>query len=381
MPVEHGPPNLMYIREMLNKEARAYGRPPPKKNPFSHSINAHFENEGGENLVVTAQKPSAQYLKMFGSSVEGGLFAALGEQDLPQARPRRSGADLFASNGKPPIAVPKNISAKGGFPFEAKSLNMKPARPASASAIMMKNRHRAVMDGSATEAMEAAEPPAAAPPPPPSAALSATAPRPPLPPPPRPSSAASVSSLASSVSSLRSQSSSVMRANERQLRRELERLKRVEKQTAYNLQWEQSRRRRHEEDARRFAELSGPALRGLRFDLGNTSQKHMRSSVDRIVFGHDIDGSEEFEAIDDNVDQGPRRYRDQRNMRSKTDEAIWGRDLDQSNVYKGGSNVFLGEGERNSEPELYRQSRGRNLRPSESADANSLRIFGTAWAS
>jgi hypothetical protein len=115
---------------------------------------------------------------------------------------------------------------------------------------------------------------------------------------------------------------------ELKLRVELERLQRIETQTELEL----SRRKHVLDEARRFASRSGPAASEMRVDLGNTVGAAQRSSVDRIVFGRDIDGSEEIEGFkgQDWSMFGPRRRKQnwQKQQASKTDVAIFGRDLD-----------------------------------------------------
>jgi len=159
------------------------------------------------------------------------------------------------------------------------------------------------------------------------------------------------------------------------LRVELERLQRLEAQT----QLELHRRQKLADEARSFAQRSGPALSGLRADLGAIVGSQQRSSVDRIIFGRDIDGSEEVDGFqgEDWSMFGPRRGKthsakqlkcdvdvivfgrdqdfsgdipeeaevsnvgrkvDQRQFRSDADMAIFGRDQDYSNGHESYSN-------------------------------------------
>ena len=142
----------------------------------------------------------------------------------------------------------------------------------------------------------------------------------------------------SSLSSLRfrAEETSEMWQNklaELNLQLELERLRRVETQT----QLELHRREKVQAETREFLLRSGSSATGLRFDLGNTYQKHQRSSVDRIVFGHDIDGSEEVEGFQGDdwsmKPTGKRMQHQHRTMASSVDMAIFGRDQDGSNDY------------------------------------------------
>jgi len=115
---------------------------------------------------------------------------------------------------------------------------------------------------------------------------------------------------------------------ELRLRVELERIQRIETQTELELQ----RRKHIADEARRFATRSGPAMSETRFDFGPLGGRAQRSSVDRIIFGRDIDGSEEVEGFkgQDWSMFGPRRKKQhwQRQMVSQTDMVIFGRDLD-----------------------------------------------------
>ena len=130
------------------------------------------------------------------------------------------------------------------------------------------------------------------------------------------------------------------RLAELNLRFELERLRRVETQT----QLELHRREKVQAETRQFLSRSGSSATGLRFDLGNTYQKHQRSSVDRIVFGHDIDGSEEVEGFQGEdwsmKPTGKKRMQHiHRTMASSVDRIVFGRDIDQSEEVGG----FQGE--------------------------------------
>ena len=70
------------------------------------------------------------------------------------------------------------------------------------------------------------------------------------------------------------------------LRLELEKLKRLEAQTALELQ----RRKHIQKETRMFLSRSGASFKGLRADMGTRGPgSQQRSSVDRIVFGRDIE--------------------------------------------------------------------------------------------
>ena len=299
-------------RDRVGKEERAAGRTPPKASPFLHTINSQLlackKGEGAGSTSLTRSKSAP---KMTASSILGGPLT----QDfvLPHDNARN---ELFARQRPPPHPAMRNTSNKppkaGRGPADARpKTSGTPPRPQSVAFASLTSQ----------PSMRAATPP-----------IHSTS--------DEDERSAFAGSRISHVSA-KSVGSLVFREDdppelwknkleELALRVELERLQRVETQT----QLELHRRKALQEESRRFFQRSGGSFSALRADLGTNYGSQTRSSVDRIVFGHDIDGSEEVDGfVGESADMfaGMRKRAFARNqMKSDVDMIVFGHDIDGS---------------------------------------------------
>ena len=326
MPVDHGlsPSIDLMHRERMLREARVAARKPPTvaQSRMRSVLNEHFLHEGGAQATAEIRRPRASaYNQMNQSTVflnmtlpppPGAKLSCWGQ---PPTITLNGHGDAAGQRGKRPPTAPASavvvVPPASGIP---PTTGIPPSTSMASNAVGVGDRSTLSRLSSAGSSSQLSISDAAGD----RSACARLGP-----------SSLSSSSLSRLRSVMTSGAPPVWRrrAIELELCAELERLRRLEHATAQELR----RQRQVEHEARRFNERSGDAFANSRVNLGNTRGRHTRSSVDRIVFGRDIDRSEEVEDIKDDWGmKGPARYRDQRQMRSDADLAIFGRDLDTS---------------------------------------------------
>ena len=359
MPIDtgsHGPTVLQDIwwRDRVRKEREIAAKPPPAIDAHSTEIAQLLclADAGKARALV---RPSTAGLRMSMSGVEGGIFGQ------PPHTPPGRGAGR-------PAAIKRDESIH--FPRRRPVPRAIMSRPASAPML----RGMAMAAEPVPERERELQP---EPGPQQQQLLQKQQQRRRQPPPPQPeeeeqyitfqkpqsqrplgrsTSAAMLNDMASQAGGARPSAAWQRHVYELQLRVELEKLKQKERKTHAEL----ARAQRKEEERRRFVERSGANMAQFRHDLGNTKLKAQRSSVDRIVFGRDIDGSEQFEAIQADFGmKGPGRRRDQRQWVTEVDMVVFGRDQDGSAATE---HAFASRGGANAVRDVRRHRDNRQFR-------------------
>lgn len=323
MQVEANPPSTLHDimwRNRVRLERKAAAQPPPRPDPRS-LVMTELLGLNPDAVQALRQPPSVAGLRMNMSSVEGGLFHAMQQ---PHDRPRGGGAFAPAIKRDQSIHYPRRQSDRR--PVMSRVASAPALRPSTAPP-PTESDPRPLPQRQQQQALPAQHLP------PTFAAVSLHSQRSlPLP-------------LRELVSRAAVTDSPALRATVREieLRVALERVKRDEQRARAELARWQTRK----EQRQRFEERSGTQMSEYRFEIGETAKRSMRSNVDRIVFGRDIDGSEKVEVIADDWGMfGPRRRRDQRQIVSEVDMIVFGRDQDNSNQthygasYGGGESAF-----------------------------------------